>query len=172
VDTLAPAGDIARNPGAAQTGHPAAQATASAVLQVQSRIIERFDGRAHRFEVRLDPAELGRVDVRIEIGADRKVHAILAAHDGAALNDLMRGSKALEQALSQAGIDLAEDGLSFQLASDNPRQDSRDPQAQSDFARRANLAGTTLMDLPVDADPRLPTYALRAYAYGRLNLVA
>jgi flagellar hook-length control protein FliK len=99
---------------------PAAlQSAPAATIQVYNRIIERADGRAQRFEVRLDPAELGRVDVRIEIGADRKVHAVLAAHDSAALSDLMRGQRALERALADAGIDLADNGVRFELARDN-----------------------------------------------------
>jgi hypothetical protein len=89
-------------------------------VQVYTRMIERFDGRAQRFEIRLDPAELGRVDVRIEIGADKKVHAVLAAHDSAALNDLMRGHRALERALADAGIDLADGGVKFELAERHP----------------------------------------------------
>lgn len=100
---------------------PALQSAPSATIQVYARIIERADGRAQRFEVRLDPAELGRVDVRIEIGADRKVHAVLAAHDSAALTDLMKGQRALERALADAGIDLADKGVRFELASDNGR---------------------------------------------------
>ncbi len=96
----------------------------AATVQVYTRMIERFDGRAQRFEVRLDPAELGRVDVRIEIGADKKVHAVLAAHDSAALNDLMRGHRALERALADAGIDLADGGVRFELASDSNRNTS------------------------------------------------
>ena len=100
---------------------PALQSAPAATIQVYSRIIERADGRAQRFEVRLDPAELGRVDIRIEIGADRKVHAVMAAHDSAALTDLMRGQKALERALSEAGIDLADQGLKFEMSSDAGR---------------------------------------------------
>lgn len=103
---------------AAQTAAPAA------TVQVYTRMIERFDGRAQRFEVRLDPAELGRVDVRIEVGADKKVHAVLAAHDSAALNDLMRGQRALERALADAGIDLADGGVKFELANDSNRNAS------------------------------------------------
>jgi len=99
---------------------PAAlQSAPAATIQMYHRIIERADGRAQRFEIRLDPAELGRVDVRIEIGADRKVHAVLAAHDSAALSDLMRGQRALERAFADAGIDLAENGVRFELARDN-----------------------------------------------------
>ncbi|MEM8920295.1 MAG: hypothetical protein AAGB25_02940, partial [Pseudomonadota bacterium] len=40
------------------------------------------------------------------------------ARDPAALADLMKGARALEAALADAGIDLAEDGLDFQLAPD------------------------------------------------------
>lgn len=100
---------------------PALQSAPAATIEVYSRMIERADGRAQRFEVRLDPVELGRVDVRIEIGADRKVHAVLAAHDSAALADLTRGQRALERALSDAGIDLADKGIRFELSTDSGR---------------------------------------------------
>jgi flagellar hook-length control protein FliK len=118
------------------------QAAPAATVQVYNRIIERADGRAQRFDIRLDPAELGRVDVRIEIGADRKVHAVLAAHDSAALSDLMRGQRALERALADAGIDLADNGLRFELARDNgsgsanQQRDSNGRPAQTDVWRR------------------------------------
>jgi flagellar hook-length control protein FliK len=117
VDTIA-ARNVTAEAGRAAPSHPALQSAPAATVQVYARFIERFDGRAQRFEVRLDPAELGRVDVRIEVGADRKVHAILAAHDSAALADLMRGQRALERALSDAGIDLSDGGVQFELADD------------------------------------------------------
>lgn len=115
----------------ASANHPAQTAAPAATLQVYTRFIERFDGRAQRFEVRLDPAELGRVDVRIEVGADRKVHAVLAAHDSAALNDLMRGHRALERMLTDAGIDLADGGVKFELAGDSSRNASSDKSSSS-----------------------------------------
>jgi len=125
------------------TPTPAAlQAAPAATVQVYNRIVERVDGRAQRFEIRLDPAELGRVDVRIEIGADRKVHAVLAAHDSAALSDLMRGQRALERALADAGIDLADKGVRFELARDNgsnsanQQRNSDGRPAQADVWRR------------------------------------
>ena len=125
VDALAAAAPAPHEAARASATHTAAQAAApAATVQVYTRMIERFDGRAQRFEIRLDPAELGRVDVRIEIGADKKVHAVLAAHDSAALNDLMRGHRALERALADAGIDLADGGVKFELAGDTNRNAS------------------------------------------------
>jgi chemotaxis protein MotD len=157
---------------ARMTQTPAAlQAAPAATVQVYNRIIERADGRAQRFEIRLDPAELGRVDVRIEIGADRKVHAVLAAHDSAALSDLMRGQRALERALADAGIDLADNGVRFELARDNgsgsasQQRDSHERAAQADVWRRFDA-----MTMPVTEDTAA---AVRpSWRPQRLDLVA
>jgi flagellar hook-length control protein FliK len=136
--------------------------------QVFARITERFDGRAQRFEMRLDPPELGRVDVRIEIGANKRVNAVLAAHDSAALTDLMRGSRALERALVDAGIDLADNGLQFELSGDKgngARGQSRDSQPWRQGV---------LVSLAADVEPDVITAApyINSGRYTRLNLVA
>jgi len=139
-----------------------------ATLQVYTRFIERFDGRAQRFEVRLDPAELGRIDVRIEVGSDRKVRALLAAHDSAALNDLMRGQRALERMLADAGIDVAEGGITFEMAGDQgrnaPSEDGRSAPARPDVWRRFGS-----VDVPVEAEVER---AARPWLPTRLDLVA
>jgi len=150
---------------------PALQSAPAATIQVYSRIVERADGRAQRFEVRLDPAELGRVDIRIEIGADRKVHAVMAAHDSAALTDLMRGQKALERALSEAGIDLADQGLKFEMSSDagrgsaSQRRDSDARTSQPDAWRKFDTAS-----IPVSAEAAAAATPTRRTQ--RLDLVA
>lgn len=149
--------------------HPALQNSPAATIQVYQRMIERVDGRAQRFEVRLDPAELGRVDVRIEVGADKKVHAILAAHDSAALSALMRGQRALERALTDAGIDLADGGVRFELSSDNGRgatngQTQNDGGASPNVWRRFNT-------IDVAADQQTAS-AIRGWRPSRLDLVA
>ena len=107
---------------------PALAGATPAVVQVYSRMVERFDGKAQQFQIRLDPPELGRVNVRIEIGADHRVHAVLAAHDSNALADLMRGQRALEQSLANAGIDLSDEGIRFELSDQNTNQSSRGDQ--------------------------------------------
>lgn len=152
---------------------PAAlQSAPPATIQVYSRIIERADGRAQRFEIRLDPAELGRVDVRIEIGADRKVHAVLAAHDSAALTDLMRGQRALERALTDAGIDLADKGVRFELATDGGRDGANQRHdGQSNSSQRNNVwRGFDALTMPVDAETASVSQPARRSQ--RLDLVA
>jgi flagellar hook-length control protein FliK len=152
--------------------HPAMQAAPQAAVQVYSRIVERFDGRAQRFEVRLDPAELGRVDVRIEIGADKKVHAVLAAHDSAALSDLMRGQRALERALSDAGIDLKDGGLKFELANDSNRSLAGQEQRRDAWpGEEASVwRGFSTVDVSVETDVPVATASYRRTS--RLDLVA
>ena len=155
--------------------HPALQSAPAVAVQVYTRFVERFDGRAQRFEISLQPAELGRVDVRIEVGADRKVHAVLAAHDSAALTDLMRGQRALERALSDAGIDLAKDGLRFEL-SDNTGRNASGWQrggAQADRELARAWRGFTPDDVAVDASAADVAAAVRPYTRSsRLDLVA
>lgn len=176
ADTLAAA--RGQTPDAARAhGNPHLQSAPAAAVQVYTRLVERFDGRAQRFEVRLDPAELGRIDVRIEIGADKKVHAVLAAHDSAAMSDLMRGQRALERALSDAGIDLAEGGLRFELSSDSGRN-LAGGQQRGDSWSNDELAhawrGFSSVDVEVEASPADVAAATRSYFRGapRLDLVA
>lgn len=158
----APTSEAARS---AQT-HPALQNAPATTLQVYQRMVERFDGRAQRYEVRLDPAELGRVDVRIEVGADKKVHAVLAAHDSAALSDLMRGQRSLERALSDAGFDLADGGIQFELSSDQGQNSAN----RNSEGGNANVwRGFKATDVAVDAQTAA---AARPWRSSRLDLVA
>ncbi|RYZ13025.1 MAG: flagellar hook-length control protein FliK [Alphaproteobacteria bacterium] len=166
VDPLATARSATETARAAQTS-PALQNAPATTIQVYQRMVERFDGRAQRYEVRLDPAELGRVDVRIEVGADKKVHAVLAAHDSAALSDLMRGQRSLERALNDAGFDLAEGGIRFELSSDQ----GRNPANDSNGNGRSNVwRGFNTVDVAVDAQTAAAARPWRSSA--RLDVVA
>lgn len=159
----------------APKANPAMATASPAVVQVYTRMIDRMDGRAQRFEIRLDPAELGRVDVKIEVGSDKKVHAVLAAHDSAVLSDLMRGQKALERALSDAGIDLADGGLQFEMSQDTGRSLTGNEQREGSSREPGNVwRGFNTVDVGVDADARDLMQATRSYrrAAARLDLVA
>lgn len=110
---------------------PATPRVTPAAAQVAHEIIRRFDGGATRFELRLDPAELGRVDVRLEVSRDHRVTAVISADTPQALAELSRNARDLEQQLQAAGLDLGETGLSFDL-----RQ-------QSEGAREAEQSGAS-----------------------------
>lgn len=96
----------------AETG---AQRAAPVAAQVGREIVRRANGGATSFELRLDPADLGRVEVRMEVTRDHRVTAVITADNPQALTELARGARDLEQQLQSAGLQLSENGLSFDL---------------------------------------------------------
>lgn len=101
-------------------------------LQVAHEIIRRFDGDTTTFELRLDPPELGRVDIRLDVARDHRVTATVAADNPQALADLVRHARDLEQTLQSAGLTLSEDGLSFDLRQGGERNaDAHDANASA-----------------------------------------
>jgi flagellar hook-length control protein FliK len=81
-----------------------AQRAAPAAAQVGREIIRRFDGGSTSFELRLDPADLGRVEVRMEVTRDHRVTAVITADNPQALTELARNARDLEQQLQSAGL--------------------------------------------------------------------
>lgn len=96
------------------TTHGDAQ-TPPAAAQVAREIVRRFDGETAHFELRLDPPELGRVDVRLEVSRDHRVTALVSADNPQALAELARHARDLEQMLQSSGLELTDNGLSFDL---------------------------------------------------------
>src|SRR5699024_7117155 len=91
--------------------------------QVAREIVRRFEGGSTRFELRLDPPELGRVDVRLDVSRDHRVTAVIAADSPQALTELARHARDLEQMLQGAGLQLSDNGLSFDLRQGSERAD-------------------------------------------------
>jgi len=78
------------------------------------RIAARSMEGAKRFDIRLDPPELGRIEVRLEVAEGGRSHAQLSADRPQTLELLQRDARMLERALRDAGLDLG-GGLSFSL---------------------------------------------------------
>ena len=91
------------------TGHP------PPADQVAVQIQRAVASGETRITVRLHPAELGRVDVDLEIGKDGRVLAIVTAEKADTLEMLQRDTRVLERALQDAGLDTDSDSLSFNL---------------------------------------------------------
>lgn len=75
-------------------------------------------GGSNRFEIRLDPADLGRIDVSLDIGKDNGVvtaHLVVDRVETLAL--LQRDAGALQQALSQTGLEAGEASINLSLRS-------------------------------------------------------
>lgn len=79
---------------------------------------------ARQFDIRLDPGELGRVDVNLSISEDGEVSARMVVDRVETLHLLQRDARTLERAFEQAGLKPSEGGVDISL---------RDPSDQSGF---------------------------------------
>lgn len=130
-------------------------------------ISRHVGAEATEFTLRLDPAELGRIEVKLEMGKDGQATVSIRADDASTYDLLRRDSSALERALAEAGLKLDSGGLNFSL-----RQ--QDGQNQQQFAgenaqRQATgrMQEASLAGLEQDNTPR-PTR--RSGAPGLLDL--
>ncbi|MGL5446655.1 MAG: flagellar hook-length control protein FliK [Rhabdaerophilum sp.] len=78
-----------------------------------------------KFQIRLDPAELGRVDVQLEIKEDGQVKANLVVDRVETLAMLKRDASTLQQAFEQAGLRQSADGLQFSLRGEGQQREGQ-----------------------------------------------
>jgi hypothetical protein len=100
---------------AAQTAAARPALQSPAAMSLAQQIVRRFDGQSISFQMRMDPPELGKVEVRMTVDRNKKVTASVSADNPQALTELRASARELERALNEAGLDLAQDGLSFNL---------------------------------------------------------
>lgn len=94
-----------------------------------------------RFEIRLDPPELGRVDVRLDLGEEGTVKAHLIVEKAETLALLQRDGRTLERALEQAG--LKPEGVDLSLRDQTSQHGHRNGEERRDAPptpRRASAA--------------------------------
>jgi flagellar hook-length control protein FliK len=117
---------------AATQTHPGAilvRGSPQTVANLAAQIAKKLEGRSTRFDLELDPAGLGRVDVRMEIGASGRVHAAMTFDTPQAAAELRSRAGELQRHLEQAGFDMS-GGLSFDVASDRGQGQGQQPQSQ------------------------------------------
>ena len=68
-----------------------------------------------RIRIQLQPRELGRIEIRLEVSESGKVTALISAERSDTLDLLMRDSRGLEKALQNAGLDVDANSLAFDL---------------------------------------------------------
>ena len=110
------------------------------VANLAAQIAKKLDGRSTRFDVQLDPAGLGRVDVRMEIGASGRMTAAMTFDTPQAAAELRARAAELQRHLEQAGFDMS-GGLSFDVAGDRGQgrqaQQNQDNDSGQAFRGRA-----------------------------------
>lgn len=90
---------------------------------------------ARSFDIRLDPAELGRVDVNLSISDKGEVSAKLVVDRVETLHLLQRDARTLERAFEQAGLKPSDSGVDISLR-DNSGQAFRQQRQQDDQPSR------------------------------------
>lgn len=83
------------------------------------------------FTIRIDPPELGRVNVKVEFAKDGNMRAMVTVDTREALNLLQRDAHVLERALGDLGSKLGNDSLNFQLKDHNKDAGGEELSAQN-----------------------------------------
>ena len=83
------------------------------VATLAAAIVRKLEGRTTRFDMELNPGDMGRVDVRLRIDADGRVAAQMAFDNPVAAADLRARADELRRQLEQAGFQIASEDLSF-----------------------------------------------------------
>jgi flagellar hook-length control protein FliK len=87
--------------------------------QIAVQIRDAMQNGNSRLTVALHPAELGRVEVKLDIDKDKNVTATVVVDRPGTLDLLRNDAKALERALQDAGLQTGSGSLSFNLRDSN-----------------------------------------------------
>ena len=94
---------------------PQAQAQAPAVAVPLSGLAVEITAQAHagrnHFEIRLDPPDLGRINVKLDVDHNGNVRTHLVVDRADTLDLLKRDASSLERALQQAGLKTSDHAL-------------------------------------------------------------
>lgn len=94
--------------------------------QVAVHIKKNVADDVDHFTINLHPAELGRIDIKLDIGADGRVNAMVAVEKAQTLELLQRDSRGLERALQDAGLQTDSNSLNFSLRGDGNQSQGND----------------------------------------------
>ena len=83
------------------------------------QIARRFEQGISKFDISLHPADLGKLEISLNVSDDGRVQAVLRAERSDTLDLLRQDSRALENQLRQAGLEVGSNALSFQLSQGN-----------------------------------------------------
>jgi chemotaxis protein MotD len=89
-------------------------------------IAANAQGGRSRFDIRLDPPELGRIDVRLHVDTNGQVTSHLIVDRSETLDLLRRDAADLERSLQQAGLKTSDQGLQFSLRDQSRGSDNNE----------------------------------------------
>jgi flagellar hook-length control protein FliK len=129
VSNAAAATAVAPPATAGTQGATAAATIASPIsAQLATHVVKAVDGKSTRFDIALEPAGLGRVDVRLRIDTQGQVSAQFSFASQHAAAEAKAQASQLQQALEQAGFTVGQGGLSFDVGGRGPGLASQESQ--------------------------------------------
>lgn len=128
----------AQAPAAAQgQGAADSQPTPLHVLPIEIGL--RALAGARQFDIRLDPGELGRVDVNLSISDNGEVTAKMVVDRVETLHLLQRDARTLERAFEQAGLKPSDAGVDITLRDPSDQSGFRQNRQQDEAPQRARV---------------------------------
>jgi len=143
-------------PAAAQLTATAATGAAVPLSGLAMEIAASANSGKTRFEIRLDPADLGRIDVRIDVDRHGQVTSHLTVERPETLSMLRQDANQLQRALDNAGLSTGNSGLQFSLR-------DQSSQGQND----GNQSNPNAHRLVVSEDDSVPA-VVAGRSYGRM----
>ena len=140
--------------GMASAAQVTAQAPPSAVNAVAVAIAHHVDTGIRHFTVRLDPPDLGAVEVRLRFGRDGSLRARINSHRGDTLALLAADPASLRQALDAAGVPGAEIDFGRSAGDDGAFRQDRQAQAPVEDWNGRNDGGVAPLSAPVERTVR------------------
>ncbi|RYE35133.1 MAG: flagellar hook-length control protein FliK [Hyphomicrobiales bacterium] len=140
-------------PGASGQGTTSGPPTPIHVVPIEIGL--RAMSGARQFDIRLDPGELGRVDVSLSISDKGEVSARLVVDRVETLHLLQRDARTLERAFEQAGLKPSDGGVDITLRDPSDQSAFRQNRQQDEAPQRPRQPnGSELAeDAPLSIDP-------------------
>jgi chemotaxis protein MotD len=127
--------DIASLTAGQQRTAPLTAQTPVPVSGIAVEIAAQAKAGNNRFEIRLDPPELGRIDVRLDVDTDGNVKSRLVIERADTYDLLRKDASTLERTLQQAGLKTSDSGLEFTLRDQGSAQREARDQNQRNAER-------------------------------------
>jgi hypothetical protein len=155
IPTLQQQTDRTGSAAAPATSTPGNAPTSIPLAGLGIAIATRAQAGHNRFEIRLDPSELGRIHVHLDVDKSGHVTSHLVVDRVETLDALRRDAAGLERALQQAGLKTSENGMQFTLRDQS-------------FAGRDDRPTPANAARVVVSDPDLAPIEATPVSYGRL----
>ncbi|MCA1512736.1 flagellar hook-length control protein FliK [Bradyrhizobium sp. NBAIM01] len=140
------------------TATAATHTTAVPISGIPIEIAAAIRSGKSRFDISLDPAELGRIDVRINVDRAGNVTSHLTVEKPETLQMLRQDAPQLQRALDDAGFKTGSNGLSFSL---------RDQNSSGQHSGQNNDNGGNARRLIISEDDSVSTAPI-GRGYGRM----